>query len=66
VAPLLFIIGIAAYSKSAPRCTSRALALSRQAAAGFDLLPPVCGWFTEAFDTRDLKEAKSLFDGSAG
>ena len=23
-----------------------------------ELLAPVCGWFTEGFDTRDLKEAK--------
>jgi predicted ATPase len=27
-----------------------------------DLLAPVYGWFTEGFDTRDLKEAKKLFD----
>ncbi len=27
-----------------------------------DLLAPVCGWFTEGFDTRDLKEAKALLD----
>ena len=25
-----------------------------------ELLPPVYGWFTEGFDTRDLKEAKAL------
>ena len=25
-----------------------------------DLLAPVFGWFTEGFDTRDLKEAKAL------
>jgi hypothetical protein len=25
-----------------------------------DLLAPVYGWFTEGFDTRDLKEAKGL------
>ncbi len=25
-----------------------------------DLLAPVYGWFTEGFDTADLKEAKSL------
>ena len=24
------------------------------------LLAPVCGWFTEGFDTLDLKEAKAL------
>jgi len=27
-----------------------------------DLLAPVYGWFTEGFDTRDLKEAKTLID----
>jgi predicted ATPase len=25
-----------------------------------ELLAPVCGWFTEGFDTGDLKEAKAL------
>jgi predicted ATPase len=32
----------------------------REAARG--LLAPVYGWFTEEFDTRDLKEAKALLD----
>ena len=27
-----------------------------------DLLAPVHGWFTEGFDTLDLKEAKALLD----
>ena len=27
-----------------------------------DLLAPVYGWFTEGFDTIDLKEAKALLD----
>src|SRR6516164_2254389 len=27
-----------------------------------NLLAPIYGWFTEGFDTRDLKEAKSLLD----
>ena len=27
-----------------------------------DLLAPVYGWFTEGFDTVDLKEAKSLLE----
>ena len=27
-----------------------------------DLLAGVYGWFTEGFDTRDLKEAKALLD----
>jgi predicted ATPase len=26
----------------------------------YDLLAPVYGWFTEGFDTLDLKEAKAL------
>jgi predicted ATPase len=28
-----------------------------------DLLAPIYRWFTEGFDTRDLKEAKTLLDG---
>jgi hypothetical protein len=28
-----------------------------------DLLSPVYGWFTEGFDTLDLKQAKALLDG---
>jgi predicted ATPase len=27
-----------------------------------DLLAPVYGWFTEGFDTADLKEAKTLLE----
>jgi hypothetical protein len=27
-----------------------------------ELLAPVCGWFTEGFDTLDRKEAKALLD----
>jgi len=27
-----------------------------------DLLAPVYGWFTEGFDTHDLKGAKALLD----
>ena len=30
-----------------------------------DLLAPVYGWFTEGFDTRDLKEAKALLKALA-
>jgi class 3 adenylate cyclase/predicted ATPase len=29
---------------------------------GHELLAPIYGWFTEGFDTRDLKEAKALLD----
>ena len=28
----------------------------------YDLLAPVYGWFTEGFDTLDLKEAKALLE----
>ena len=28
----------------------------------YDLLAPVYGWFTEGFDTSDLKAAKQLLD----
>jgi DNA-binding winged helix-turn-helix (wHTH) protein/predicted ATPase len=31
-------------------------------AEGRDLLTPIYGWFTEGFDTADLKEAKALLD----
>jgi len=31
-----------------------------------DLLAPVYGWFTEGFDTQDLKEAKALLDELEG
>jgi predicted ATPase len=27
-----------------------------------DLLAPVCNWFTEGFDTSDLKDAKALLE----
>jgi hypothetical protein len=29
-----------------------------------DLLAPVYGWFTQGFDTRDLKQAKAFLDMS--
>ncbi len=28
----------------------------------YDLLAPIYDWFTEGFDTADLKDAKSLLD----
>jgi predicted ATPase len=30
-----------------------------------ELLAPVYGWFTEGFDTRDLKDAKVLLEDTA-
>jgi predicted ATPase len=34
----------------------------RHARKARELLAAVYGWFTEGFDTRDLKEAKALLD----
>jgi beta-phosphoglucomutase-like phosphatase (HAD superfamily) len=66
------------FSKSigVPRSQCRALFLSHfgedfltrlhrnqgRRAEARDLLAPVYGWFTEGFDTPDLKEAKALLD----
>ena len=48
-----------------PSCISFSLRLWRDQGkrhqAG-DLLAPVYSWFTEGFDTLDLKEAKSLLE----
>src|SRR5262249_11885066 len=38
----------------------------RRRAEARDLLTPVYGWFTEGFDTPDLKEAKLLLEGLHG
>jgi predicted ATPase len=44
----------------------RAVSVARQQQAkswelrAAELLAPAYGWFTEGFDTRDLKEAKAL------
>ena len=32
-------------------------------AEAHDLLAPVYGWFTEGFDTPDLRDASALLDG---
>ena len=53
------IIGIVA-------CSGTAMSLARlwrdqgKARHARELLAPVYGWFTEGFETRDLKEAKAL------
>jgi len=41
---------------------ARLLAQQRRQAEAHDLLAPVYGWFTEGFDTRDLKDAKALLE----
>jgi predicted ATPase len=35
-------------------------------AEAYGLLAPIYGWFTEGFDTRDLKDAKALLEELAG
>ena len=45
---------------SAAIFASRCSTISRDEAR--ELLAPVYGWFTEGFDTRDLKEAKALLE----
>jgi predicted ATPase len=35
---------------------------SRKLQQARELVAPVCGWFTEGFDTPDLKEAKALLE----
>jgi class 3 adenylate cyclase/predicted ATPase len=43
-------------------CLARLWATQERRADARDLLAPVHGWFTEGFDTLDLKQAKSLLD----
>jgi predicted ATPase len=40
----------------------RGCGASRAGPEARDLLAPVYGWFTEGFDTADLKDAKGLLD----
>jgi len=35
-------------------------------AEAYDLLAPIYGWFSEGFDTPDLKEARALLDELGG
>ena len=60
---------IAARSPHDFACCARATAsaCSKYACAfeARDLLAPIYGWFTEGFDTLDLKEAKALLDDLA-
>ena len=47
----------------APRPASPGCGPSKASAPkAHDLLAPVYGWFTEGFDTPDLKDAKALLD----
>ncbi len=61
------IIGIVTYSGYAAE-TDKAASLGRlwrdqgKPQQARELLAPVYGWFTEGFDTLDLKEAKALLE----
>jgi hypothetical protein len=46
----------------ARQVTRPALGRADERRKAYDLLAPVYGWFTEGFDTVDLKDAKSLLD----
>jgi predicted ATPase len=41
---------------------ARMLAEKHECSRAFDLLAPICGWFTEGFETTDVREAKTLLD----
>ena len=36
--------------------------MNETSGGSFNLLAPIYGWFTEGFDSTDLKEAKALLD----
>jgi tetratricopeptide (TPR) repeat protein len=42
---------------------ARVMRDQRRVREAYDLLAPVYGWFTEGFETADLKKAKALLDG---
>jgi predicted ATPase len=44
------------------RCLARLWRDQGKVQQARELLAPVYGWFTEGFDTRDLKEAKALLE----
>jgi predicted ATPase len=50
------------YELRAATSLARLWGEQRRRAEARDLLAPVYGWFTEGFDTADLKEAKTLLD----
>jgi predicted ATPase len=51
-----------AYELRAATSLARLLGEKGRRAQARGLLAPVYGWFTEGFDTADLKEAKALID----
>ena len=50
------------YELRAAMSLARLWGEQRRRAEAHDLLAPVYGWFTEGFETADLKEAKALLD----
>jgi predicted ATPase len=46
----------------AATCLARLLGEQGRRSEARDLLFPVYGWFTEGFDTADLKDAKALLE----
>ncbi len=51
-----------AYELRAATSLARLWGEQGRRAEAHDLLAPVYGWFTEGFDTADLKDAKALLD----
>ena len=41
---------------------ARLMSMQQRATEARELLEPIYGWFTEGFDTADLKHAKALLD----
>jgi predicted ATPase len=58
--------GTRGYELRAAVSLARLLADQGLCAEGRDLLAPMYGWFTEGFDTPDLKDAKALLDELEG
>ena len=54
--------GAKAYELRAATSLARLWGEKGRRAEAHDLLAPIYGWFTEGFNTADLKEAKGLLD----
>ncbi len=54
--------GAKLFELSATNSLARLLAKQGKRAKARTMLAEIYGWFTEGFDTRDLKEAKALLD----
>jgi predicted ATPase len=52
--------GARMYELRAASCLARLWRDQGKRAEARDLLAPIYGWFTEGFDTLDLKQAKAL------